>query len=125
VEEQIRLGKERKQFEPLLSQLRTEMQRVQSALARVLPAVPEKNVSAPSADVDKDAVHDVIRRIAVLMKDYDGDAIELLTASEGLLTAALGTTSLQKIMRATSQFDFDACLAALIEGAEAAGYKME
>jgi two-component system, sensor histidine kinase and response regulator len=124
VEEKIRNRGEKKQLEPLLTQLESEMQTVQQALARVLPALSEENNSAPNANVDKNAVHDLIQRIAALLKEYDGDAIELLVESDGLLATALGSVAHQKIARATRQFDFDGGLTALIEGAEAAGYKV-
>ncbi|HEY8102052.1 MAG TPA: response regulator [Burkholderiaceae bacterium] len=124
VEEKARNGDERKQLEPLLTQLESEMQAIQQALARVLPILPEENERAPDVNVDKDAVHELIQRIAALLRGYDGDAIELLVESDGLLAKALGGAAHQKIARATRQFDFDGGLAALIEGAEAAGYKV-
>jgi PAS domain S-box-containing protein len=123
-EEKIHVGDDRKQLEPLLRQLETEMQTVQAALARVMPALSEENNHAPNANVDKHAVHELIQRIAKLLKEYDGDAIELLVEADGLLATALGSTAHQKIARATRQFDFDGGLAALIEGAETAGYKV-
>jgi hypothetical protein len=39
-----------------------------------------------------------------------------------MLIQVLGRMAHQKITRAARQYDFDACLAALIEGAEAVGY---
>ncbi|MGZ5788295.1 MAG: response regulator [Burkholderiaceae bacterium] len=124
VEETIRLGNPGKQLEPLMLQLGAEMQTVQQALARVLPAKNEESNPASDINVDKEAVHDLIQRIAVLLREYDGDAIELLVEADGLLATALGGAAHQKIARATRQFDFDGGLTALIEGAEAAGYKV-
>jgi hypothetical protein len=66
----------------------------------------------------------LIQRIAVLQRESDGDAIELLAKSDGLLITALGGVAHQKVVHATRQFDFDGGLTALMDGAQAAGYKV-
>ena len=124
VEEKIRAGGASTQLDAWLMQLESEMQIVLQALARVLPAISAANPHAPDANVDQEAVHNLIQQIAALLRESDGDAMELLTQSDELLDTALGSAAHEKIARAARQFDFDGGLAALIEGATAAGYKV-
>jgi two-component system sensor histidine kinase/response regulator len=125
-ETKIRHGESSQALMPILSCLETELQKVRRALLPVLSiaAEPEQPTTTPGAAVDRDAAHQLISRIATLLRQYDGDAIELLSESNALLASALGSMAHQKISRAARKFDFDAALDALIEGAGTAGYEI-
>jgi PAS domain S-box-containing protein len=124
LEDKLHRGEEAQSLSVLLEKLGTDMQAVKTTLSRILPAHKVVLDTAPDANVDKLLVHDLIQRLAALMKEYDGDAIELLFDSERILTDAFGSAAYQKISRAARQFDFDGGLQALVEGAVSAGYSV-
>jgi two-component system sensor histidine kinase/response regulator len=121
----IRRGEDRQALMPLLERLDADMQAVQRQLSHILPAQPAASASAVAVeDVDRDAVLKTMRHIAGLLRQYDGEAIDLLMESGALLATALGANAQQRIARAARQFDFDATLLALTDGARTAGFEI-
>jgi two-component system sensor histidine kinase/response regulator len=125
-ETKIRDGENIQSLMPLLNCLDTELQKVRRALLPYLPRATdaEQANATPTVHIDRDAAQHLMTRIAALLRQYDGDAIELLSESNALLASALGSMAHQKISRAVRKFDFDAALDALIEGAGTAGYEV-
>ncbi len=123
IEEKIRDGADREIVEPLLQQLDGYMQPLFGALQSVLPQENQNSSDEPpSEEVDRAAAHALIVRITNLLRECDGEAIDLLAESNQLMTAALGGLAQQNIVKAVRDFDFDNALAALSDGAAAAGY---
>jgi two-component system sensor histidine kinase/response regulator len=124
IESKIRHNEDKQALMPLLNSLDAELQKVMQALEPVLSkaALQDENGTAPSNSISRETAHELMRRIAGLLRQYDADAIELLNESNTSLIQILGGMAHQKIMRAARQYDFDACLFALIEGAEAVGH---
>jgi hypothetical protein len=113
------------QLMPQLDRLEDVMRRLMQALDTVLPA--QAGDAAPAAaapEVDRTEAQQLILRFAQLLREYDGDAIELLGESDATLAAALGSDTHKRIARAARQFDFDTAFAALDAGAKAAGYEV-
>ncbi|MGZ5818230.1 MAG: PAS domain S-box protein, partial [Burkholderiaceae bacterium] len=124
VERKIRHDEDTKILMPLLNSLEIELQKVMHALEPVLSktASQDEDNKASSLGFTRKAVYELMQCIAGLLRQSDADAIELLNESRALLIQILGSAAHQKIVRAARQYDFDACLAALVEGAEAVGY---
>jgi two-component system sensor histidine kinase/response regulator len=120
----IRKGEDRKLLMPLLDCLDTELKKIMRALAPHLAASEQREQAEPSsaAPISHETTHALIQRIVELLRQYDGDAIELLTESNDVLAKSLSKPAHQKVMRAARQFDFDAGLSALLEGAAEAGF---
>ncbi|MBI1891336.1 MAG: Hpt domain-containing protein [Burkholderiales bacterium] len=121
----IRRGEDHRMLAPLLDRLELDMRTLHKELARIIPTqvMPEPENLSPE-QMDHEATRAIIKRIAYLLRQYDGDAIDLLSTSNALLAASLGSAAHQRIARAARQFDFDAALAALTAGAEEAGFDL-
>lgn len=126
LEAEIHGGAEATSLIPLLDRVEADMRALRSALAHVLPG-PEPVVDSSTlvnGGIDREAAQDLIRRFAGLLRECDGEAIDLLSESGALLTDVLGSDTHKQIARAARQFDFDAALAALVKGAQAADYRI-
>jgi two-component system sensor histidine kinase/response regulator len=106
---------------PLLDQLELDLTAAILALDAVLPAT-----AAPAAGNKADAADlpALLRTLAALLAQSDGDAIDLLNESAALLRSGLGPRVQQEVAAAAAAFDFDAALAALLVGARAAGHAL-
>jgi two-component system sensor histidine kinase/response regulator len=107
----------------LLERVDAEMQALQRALAPVL-AEAEAMGGTADQEIDLEASFALISRLLLLLRESDGEAMDLLAESRQLLAAALGTEAHQKIERAARRFDFEGVLAALVTGAQEAGYEI-
>ncbi len=106
----------------LLQQLERDMFALQESLARLLPGCCEQTRTAVGEDVDRRAMQDLITRFAGLLRDYDSEAIDLLSQSGSVMIAALGSEAHKQIARAARQFDYDSALDALVKCAQALDY---
>jgi hypothetical protein len=61
---------------------------------------------------------DALARLATLLDDGNGDAVDLVREAETALRAALGDERYGRLAAAIESFDFDAALAMLKERAE-------
>ncbi|MBY0243769.1 MAG: Hpt domain-containing protein [Burkholderiaceae bacterium] len=106
---------------------------VEAALAgllRVLDAYLQEMVGDTVADTVADTVDDpamvsaaaepatpesraLLARLAMLLDEGNGDAIEVLEQSATALASCLGVATFQEVASAAHQFDFEAALAAL------------
>ncbi len=123
LEHEIHRGASPKLLQPLLNELDTNMTALRRAIGKALPAPP----AMPKQDelIDRGEAQAIILRFARLLRESDGEAPDLLQQSANLLAAALGADRCTHIERATQQYDFDAALAALMQGAADAGYAIE
>jgi hypothetical protein len=64
---------------------------------------------------------DLLSRLAMLIENGDGSAIDLATNSATQLDALLGEAKLRQLTVALQEFDFDGALAALNAGGDAPG----
>ena len=65
-----------------------------------------------------------LSKCETLLADYDGEAVDALIESSDLIVQALGVESHKQLMRAAKQFDFDAALSYLRQGAKAHGFEV-
>jgi PAS domain S-box-containing protein len=123
--EKIRRGDGAQALAPLLEQIERDMQALLVAMEAALhnPA-PAAEPAKPQEAVDRDIASALIKRIAGLLREYDGEAIDLLAESNLLLSKILGGVAQRRIADAARQFDFDGALHALASSAQAAGYEI-
>jgi two-component system sensor histidine kinase/response regulator len=125
VDAEIRAGTKLLELEPLLVHLDAEMQSLLRSLAPILPrSDSDQQDGLLASQIDMDATRTLIMRIANLLRESDGEVIDLLEGSSQLLIAVLGRQAQTEIAHAAREFNFDVALAALVEGAEAAGLKV-
>lgn len=106
----------------MLDQVQAALTSVLGVLDRVLDEVPEERPQpdgATPAPDDLDAAK-LLQRLARLLEDGDGAAIDVLEQSADLLAASLGLTVFGEMAAAAHRFDFEAALAALGPALEAA-----
>ncbi len=128
LETAIRSGASEGEIEQQNTHMEHEMQALFTALAKVLqPAAPVEPVvnPGPSSHVNRDEVQAMIFRFADLLRQYDGEALDLLAESSSLFASALGLDAHRRIVRAIRLFDFDTALSTLDHGARQAGYMVE
>ena len=125
LESAIRGGVQPQALEPLLAELDDTLRALHEAIGAVLPATAPAEVSAQDRQqVDRDEAQAVISRFARLLKECDGEAVDLLEQVSTLLASTLDDEVLACVERAAKQYDFDAALSALNDGAAAAGYAL-
>jgi two-component system sensor histidine kinase/response regulator len=122
LEADIRRGARREALQPMLDELDQTMRALHDAIGGVLPDSTPQHVALLGEMIDRDAVQTVIDRLGRLLRDCDGEAVDVLAESAILLSAALDADAHQRVERALAQYDFDAALLALAEGAQTAGY---
>jgi two-component system sensor histidine kinase/response regulator len=122
--EKIRRGERAQTLAPLLEQVERDMQALLKALEAALQPQAPGQQGKTQETVDRDIAGALIKRIASLLREYDGEAIDLLAESNMLLSRILGGAAQQQIADAARQFDFDGALHALAGSAEAAGYEI-
>ncbi|HJV74924.1 MAG TPA: PAS domain S-box protein [Noviherbaspirillum sp.] len=126
LESAIRTGAQKDALKPLLDQLDTTMQALGEAIDQALPnaARTQEAGVAPAEKMDRQAIQALIRRLALLFDECDGDATDVFAQARKSLASALGTQACESIGRALDTYDFDAALAGLMTGAVAAGYNI-
>lgn len=84
------------------------------AISSILPRVSEQH-AAPAAvpDPDAPATLTLLARLARLLREGDGAAIDVLESSATVLAASLGLGTYQEVAAAAHEFDFDAAWRAL------------
>jgi hypothetical protein len=118
ITDRIRKGEAAADLLPRVEQLEKDMRELRGHLAPLLP--PSAQSVAPQERVDRDLAITLMRRIASLLREYDGEAIDLLAESNMLLISMLGEAAHKRIEEAARRFDFDATLRALLQGAHEA-----
>jgi two-component system sensor histidine kinase/response regulator len=125
LETAIRHGASESDLVPLLNALDEAMSALHAAIGRALPGQEPAPAAAAGRDIDRETVQKVILRLGHLLRESDGDAVDALDQSAGLLAAALDASSWSDIERAVTLYDFDAALAALRVGARTAGFQID
>ena len=124
LEADIRRGAQCDALQAILDELDQTMRTLHDAIDRVLQdSVPAPQHAALANElIDREQVQAVIDRFSRLLRGSDSEAVDVLAESAILLAAALDADTQQRIERALAQYDFDAALLALAEGAQTAGY---
>jgi len=117
------------QGQALLDELNAVMDALLGAIARAISSSVGKqraheHVITDNQEVDREATQLLIKRFALLLKESDGEAVDLLRQSGPLLSAALDADACQRIEKAVHRYDFEAALDALASAAGIAGYKI-
>lgn len=100
-----------------LTPIELEMSALVSTLARIIPPPADQIEVLPMRNIDVEAANMMIERLTHLLAQYDGEAIDFLSASASLLVAVMGSEVYRRIENATKKFDFDSALAILTKGA--------
>ncbi|WP_052452500.1 PAS domain S-box protein [Noviherbaspirillum autotrophicum] len=124
IEAGIRGGALLDELQPVLHELDAVMRALFDAIAAALPksVAPGQARPAASAAVDRDEAQALISEFALLLRQCDSEALDVLQRGGALLAAALDDDTCRLIERAARQYDFDAALDALASGAKAGGY---
>ncbi|MEN9867128.1 MAG: hypothetical protein RL748_2718, partial [Pseudomonadota bacterium] len=123
LENAIRASATDDELETLVVHLEHEMQALLAALGKVLQnSKQEADSSTEAGDIDRDQVQEKIFEFANYLRQYDGEALDVLADFNQLLANALGQEVHRRVVRAIRQFDFDAALMALDHGARQAGF---
>jgi HPt (histidine-containing phosphotransfer) domain-containing protein len=108
--------------ELLLPALQTLLQQTADAIAAAVTELPcdETVLQAPTGAPDTAAMamthqetSDVANRLACLLDEGDGEAIDLLDSSASALAGLLGVDKYREVAAAAHEFDFEAALGAL------------
>jgi two-component system, sensor histidine kinase and response regulator len=124
LEAAIRENHARLDIEQQIIHLDHEMLATFAALSKVLSSNPPAATVAvaPVVALDRVEVQAMIDQFARFLRQYDGEALDLLSEASSLFSAALGLEAHRRIVRAIRQFDFDTAHAILESSARAAGY---
>jgi HPt (histidine-containing phosphotransfer) domain-containing protein len=76
--------------------------------------LPPARPAAPTSSMGQ---RDALSRLAMLLDEGNGDAVDLLREAESALRAELGDEMYDRVAAAIESFDFDGALAMLEEGA--------
>jgi HPt (histidine-containing phosphotransfer) domain-containing protein len=98
-----------------LDALSAELARLRPAIDRLLDG--QAAAATPPASAASD--HALVARLADLLAQGDGAAIDLLEQSAASMTATLGPARFCDVARAANEFDFEAALKALRQDGEA------
>ena len=103
------------QLDPQLHQLELALGQALGAISEVLHHPPEEPVAAtpPPPDPADPANLVLVGRLAYLLQEGDGAAIDVLENSATVLAAVLGVEVFQQVAAAAHQFDFEGALVAL------------
>ncbi|MGO4382442.1 Hpt domain-containing protein [Pseudoduganella sp. RAF53_2] len=96
----------------LLPFLGDALKRLGVAIERVLPDLPEQEESADAEDTTEN-LHELLHKLAFLLNEGDGAAIDLVEQRAGVLAAALGVKAYEAVAAAAHAFDFETALDAL------------
>ena len=76
------------------------------------------------APVDQELMQNLLVKCCNLLRDYDGEAVDLLLESGDMIANAFGVDVQKQVMRAVRQFDYDAALNLLSNSAKNLGYEI-
>ena len=98
-----------------LEQAELALRQLLHAIADALPAGLETHAPLPTAvsDPDDPATLILLARLAALLREGDGAAIDVLESSAATLAASLGVGVYQEVAAAAHEFDFDSAWHAL------------
>ncbi len=108
----------RGKIDPLLGVWRAGVRDLISELWASLPAPQAPNYNAATNDTARQ--REVMRRLTILLKNDDSDAVDLVDAEAETLRAALGISGFDALAEASHAFDFDTALQELSRGAHTA-----
>ena len=74
--------------------------------------------------VDHELMQNLLVKCCNLLRDYDGEAVDLLLESGEMIANAFGVDVQKQIMRAVRQFDYDVALNLLSNSAKNLGYEI-
>ncbi|MBI1772390.1 MAG: Hpt domain-containing protein [Burkholderiales bacterium] len=74
--------------------------------------------------VNHELMQDLLVKCCNLLRDYDGEAVDLLLESGDMIANAFGVDVQKQIMRAVRQFDYDVALNLLSNSAKNLGYEI-
>jgi HPt (histidine-containing phosphotransfer) domain-containing protein len=95
----------------LLPFLDDAIKRLVVAIERVLPELPAEEMNAQASGPEN--LHELLHKLAFLLNEGDGAAIDLVEQHAGVLAAALGVTAYEAVAAAAHAFDFETALDAL------------
>jgi len=95
----------------LLPFLDDALQRLAAAIERVLPDLPEEEATESSTEAEN--LHELLHKLAFLLNEGDGAAIDLVEQRAVVLAAALGVKAYEAVAAAAHAFDFETALDAL------------
>lgn len=102
------------ELEPLLARLQVELERVLRELDAVAAALPEqapvRSAGRPAPAVSDGAAGDALERLALLLDEGNGDAVDLVRDAAPALAARLGDDAYAAVAEAVESFDFDGAL---------------
>jgi len=111
LESAIRDGAARAEIQRHLGAWRAALADLIAGLER---SIADQVAGPPCAEAgDPRRAADVVRRLAALLEEDDGEAVELLDAEGDVLKAALGPSGFAALAEASHAYDFDTALAAL------------
>ncbi|UTH75234.1 response regulator [Chromobacterium sp. IIBBL 290-4] len=111
LEKTLNAGSELADLEAGLAETQRELDRLIESLKQALPSEPD---AKPSQPVDWQALQPLFDQLEQLLKDDDADAVEVFSASAGILRTALGPAA-AGIEQALLQYRFDEALTSLRE----------
>lgn len=102
------------ELEPLLARLQVELERVLRELDAVAAALPEqapvRSAGRAATAVSDSAAGDALERLALLLDEGNGDAVDLVRDAAPALAARLGDDAYAAVAEAVESFDFDGAL---------------
>lgn len=113
---------------PVLDDCEARLQAAIAAIDQLL--THEKSLSkaevkvAELVPVDHDVMQQLLVKCCNLLRDYDGEAVDLLLESGEMIANAFGVDVHKQIMRAVRQFDYDVALNLLTNSAKNLGYEV-
>ncbi len=103
-------------LEASLATLATEIERASSVLEPVLrtnAGTKEDSSRGPAEKVDREALHDDLRRLRTLLEDNDSEAVDCLERIRGTVAAVHGADRVTPLEDSVNSFDFEQALAIL------------
>ncbi len=125
LERAIRGNEQEAEIEFQNMQLEQEMQALFKALETVLMPVtpnPKDSHGPGSTQMSRNEIQAKIAAFAELLRQYDGDALDVLADTSSIFSIALGEDTHRRIVRAIRVFDFDAALSVLEHSSRQLGY---
>ena len=111
-----------------LDVLEQALAHLQLAIAAQLDGTPQATAAPSAAPPESAAIalaRPLLERLARLLDDGNGEAIDVLEQSATVLAASLGVAVFQEVTAAAHEFDFEAALAALAPALAAGGAATE
>ena len=112
-------------FDACQKQLQLTIVAIEHAITRMrADTEPTEQVPSAGPTFDRATMQSVISHCESLLSEYDGEAVDVMMESNDVIVQALGVEQYKQLMRAAKQFDFDAALAYLRQGATRNGFQI-